>query len=104
MSDNLLEVVEGLLTRPETDPAGENAKRLRRLAKHIRERVGLTPPDIRFINQCVATLANVECGALDHHARCTAVLCPERGRACPLVESEKRFATCEYYIGGRREA
>lgn len=104
MSDTLLEVIEGLLARPEIDPAGENAKRLRRLEQNIHGRVGLTPPDIRFINQCVATLSNIECGALDHYARCTSVLCPERGRACPFVESEKRFATCDYYIGGRRDA
>lgn len=99
---NILDILEGLLARPELDPAGENAQRLRKLEKKVGERVGLTPPDVRFINRCLAALDNIECAALDHYARCTSVLCPERGRACPMVGTEARFAACDYYIGGRR--
>jgi hypothetical protein len=102
MSGSLLDVIESLLARPELDPEGENAKRLRKMAKQINENVYLTPPDVRFINKCLATLDNIECSALDHYARCTNVLCPERGRACSKVGAEARFASCDYYLGGRR--
>jgi hypothetical protein len=104
MSSTILEVIEGLLARPELDPAGDNAKRLRKLAKQIGENVYITPPDVRFINKCLATLDNIECAALDHYARCTSVLCPERGRACPMVGTEQRFAACDYYIGRRGDS
>lgn len=99
----MFELIDGLLSRPEMDPAGENAKRLRKLSKQIKDNVYISPSDVKFVNNCLATLDNIECAALDHHARCTSVLCPERGKACPKVGTEARFAACDYYIGGRRD-
>lgn len=101
MTDTLLELVRGLLARPELDPVGTNAERLRRLAASLERRIQIAPDDVRFINRCVAAFDNIECAALDHHARCGYPLCPSRGRPCPFGEGEKRFVMCDYYLGRR---
>jgi len=86
---SLEDVVRYLLSR--ADPEGYNAKRLNSILDKVQRRVFLGPKTMRYINELVQKIDNIECSGLAYDGMCRKI--SGEGKC----KHRKWFARCDWY-------